>query len=221
MVHRRQDPINKVSLLDASGHTELDMKSDELVLPSSSAETTETSDSENGNEVEVKSNNHTEKHTSAEAIEVTDAPDWPSNLIDVEKDVGKTLTSRLFHWGPMLAFGLIFTVISSLTRPFRRSFQIGLTTTVVHFEFWSVTNPVAFINLSIFLYFNYGVMFNLIRASYVGGGYVTRGWHPSSNLSDARRLQYCAICESFKAPRSHHCKKCDRCVMKMDHHCPW
>lgn len=34
-------------------------------------------------------------------------------------------------------------------------------------------------------------------------------------------LQYCSVCEGYKAPRSHHCRKCGRCVMKMDHHCPW
>lgn len=34
-------------------------------------------------------------------------------------------------------------------------------------------------------------------------------------------LQFCSVCEGYKAPRSHHCRKCGRCVMKMDHHCPW
>lgn len=34
-------------------------------------------------------------------------------------------------------------------------------------------------------------------------------------------LQFCSVCEGYKAPRSHHCRKCERCVMKMDHHCPW
>lgn len=57
------------------------------------------------------------------------------------------------------------------------------------------------------------------------------------------KLQFCAICSGYKAPRSHHCRKCmgcgllslelmlitilahtlvgGRCVKKMDHHCPW
>jgi palmitoyltransferase len=26
------------------------------------------------------------------------------------------------------------------------------------------------------------------------------------------------VCESFKAPRAHHCKKCGKCVLKLDHH---
>lgn len=34
-------------------------------------------------------------------------------------------------------------------------------------------------------------------------------------------LQYCKVCVGFKAPRSHHCRKCNRCVIRMDHHCPW
>ncbi|KAI6217274.1 Palmitoyltransferase [Aphelenchoides fujianensis] len=137
---------------------------------------------------------------------VSEAPDWPSFLVENERDVGRPLLRRLFHWGPLLAMGITTT--------------IGLTTTIEHLDHWPITQPLALLNLSVFLFFNYGVFYNLIRASYVGGGYVTRGWRPP-NQADTRRLQYCATCEGFKAPRSHHCSKCGRCVMKMDHHCPW
>lgn len=34
-------------------------------------------------------------------------------------------------------------------------------------------------------------------------------------------MQFCEACQGYKAPRAHHCRKCSRCVMKMDHHCPW
>merc|ERR1712146_660276 len=31
----------------------------------------------------------------------------------------------------------------------------------------------------------------------------------------------CHLCHSWKPPRTHHCRVCRRCVLKMDHHCPW
>jgi len=31
----------------------------------------------------------------------------------------------------------------------------------------------------------------------------------------------CKKCLGFKPERTHHCSVCNRCVLKMDHHCPW
>lgn len=31
----------------------------------------------------------------------------------------------------------------------------------------------------------------------------------------------CRRCNSFKPDRAHHCSICKRCIIKMDHHCPW
>ena len=31
----------------------------------------------------------------------------------------------------------------------------------------------------------------------------------------------CAYCIRWKPERCHHCRKCNKCVLKMDHHCPW
>lgn len=31
----------------------------------------------------------------------------------------------------------------------------------------------------------------------------------------------CFKCESWRPERAHHCKYCNKCVLKMDHHCPW
>ncbi len=31
----------------------------------------------------------------------------------------------------------------------------------------------------------------------------------------------CTRCEMFRPPRAHHCRICQRCIRKMDHHCPW
>ncbi|GIX60813.1 cell cycle regulator with zn-finger domain-containing protein [Babesia caballi] len=37
--------------------------------------------------------------------------------------------------------------------------------------------------------------------------------------SGDRRI--CKWCNHYKPDRAHHCRICGRCVLKMDHHCPW
>eukprot|EP00397_Hematodinium_sp_SG-2012_P064382 GEMP01090959.1.p1 GENE.GEMP01090959.1~~GEMP01090959.1.p1 ORF type:complete len:197 (+),score=21.77 GEMP01090959.1:219-809(+) len=37
--------------------------------------------------------------------------------------------------------------------------------------------------------------------------------------SGAQRL--CKWCLKYKPDRAHHCRMCKRCVLVMDHHCPW
>lgn len=32
---------------------------------------------------------------------------------------------------------------------------------------------------------------------------------------------YCNKCQNFRPERAHHCKTCNKCALKMDHHCPW
>ncbi|KDQ20944.1 hypothetical protein BOTBODRAFT_151917 [Botryobasidium botryosum FD-172 SS1] len=33
--------------------------------------------------------------------------------------------------------------------------------------------------------------------------------------------RWCRKCSAPKPERAHHCSECNRCVLKMDHHCPW
>lgn len=35
------------------------------------------------------------------------------------------------------------------------------------------------------------------------------------------KLKICPKCDRVKPDRAHHCSVCRRCVLKMDHHCPW
>lgn len=34
-------------------------------------------------------------------------------------------------------------------------------------------------------------------------------------------IRFCKKCTAKKPDRAHHCSTCKRCVLKMDHHCPW
>lgn len=42
-----------------------------------------------------------------------------------------------------------------------------------------------------------------------------------SGSSMPKFKKYCKKCEAFKPARAHHCSICMRCIVKMDHHCPW
>ena len=35
------------------------------------------------------------------------------------------------------------------------------------------------------------------------------------------RMRFCDHCQKLKPDRAHHCRLCDICILKMDHHCPW
>jgi ribosomal protein L40E len=43
----------------------------------------------------------------------------------------------------------------------------------------------------------------------------------SSIPSTSERLKQCKKCNVIKPPRAHHCSMCERCTLRMDHHCPW
>ncbi|XP_014262297.1 palmitoyltransferase ZDHHC6 isoform X2 [Cimex lectularius] len=77
-----------------------------------------------------------------------------------------------------------------------------------------------FFNMIIFLSFSGLTLYNFLCAMCEGPGYLPLNWKPE-NEKDEVYLQFCTSCQGYKAPRSHHCRKCGRCVMKMDHHCPW
>lgn len=40
-------------------------------------------------------------------------------------------------------------------------------------------------------------------------------------VSSTGAPRFCKKCHTPKPDRTHHCSTCQRCVLKMDHHCPW
>eukprot|EP00818_Percolomonas_sp_WS_P001515 CAMPEP_0117451360 /NCGR_PEP_ID=MMETSP0759-20121206/8965_1 /TAXON_ID=63605 /ORGANISM="Percolomonas cosmopolitus, Strain WS" /LENGTH=311 /DNA_ID=CAMNT_0005243953 /DNA_START=278 /DNA_END=1213 /DNA_ORIENTATION=+ len=84
------------------------------------------------------------------------------------------------------------------------------------------------------LFFGFNVFFNYIQCIRTDPGSVPAAWLQSMDEQDVDCLardnitikgkkwsKYCNKCQKPKPPRAHHCHICDRCVMRMDHHCPW
>ncbi|KAJ3178095.1 hypothetical protein HK101_010157 [Irineochytrium annulatum] len=46
------------------------------------------------------------------------------------------------------------------------------------------------------------------------------GWVSVETKRNGTR-RWCKKCGFWKPDRSHHCSSCGKCVLKMDHHCPW
>ncbi|KIW03500.1 uncharacterized protein PV09_05267 [Verruconis gallopava] len=45
--------------------------------------------------------------------------------------------------------------------------------------------------------------------------------YSSLTVKASGEMRYCKKCQCKKPDRAHHCSTCRRCVLKMDHHCPW
>ncbi|XP_023020428.2 palmitoyltransferase ZDHHC6 [Leptinotarsa decemlineata] len=114
--------------------------------------------------------------------------------------------ARICHWGPITALGII-KLITAMTLHCSNMWWPRNT-------FGGQLNSIIFVSLS-------GLtLYNFLSSMYHGPGYLPPKWMPEKE-EYCNYLQFCGVCHGYKAPRSHHCRKCGRCILKMDHHCPW
>jgi hypothetical protein len=60
-----------------------------------------------------------------------------------------------------------------------------------------------------------------VKTSWTDPGSVPAAAVPTEAQRKYDRLSMCTQCQTFKPPLSHHCRICNRCISRMDHHCPW
>ncbi|XP_053603908.1 palmitoyltransferase ZDHHC6-like [Plodia interpunctella] len=114
---------------------------------------------------------------------------------------------RLCHWGPIAVLGIIKLITWAMVH------HMGM--------WWPPTESRGgAVHAAVFLLFATSTMYYFLQSLLEGPGFVPLGWKPEKE-EDTQCLQFCHVCEGYKAPRSHHCRQCGRCVLKLDHHCPW
>eukprot|EP00928_Gymnodinium_smaydae_P020821 TRINITY_DN18051_c0_g1_i1.p1 TRINITY_DN18051_c0_g1~~TRINITY_DN18051_c0_g1_i1.p1 ORF type:complete len:370 (-),score=18.59 TRINITY_DN18051_c0_g1_i1:189-1190(-) len=97
-----------------------------------------------------------------------------------------------------------------------------------HFDTYGVVGQGAMTSVGLFFVTN--TLYNYGKASFMDPGtppdctdeaiadFLQRY---ESETGDAATPKKCTKCIKLKPPRCHHCSICQRCVLKMDHHCPW
>ncbi len=96
---------------------------------------------------------------------------------------------------------------------------------------WTFTALAQFGGVPPFLSATYVIICILALASHAKTTFTDPGSVPQSAVPNERTrremgtpdapLSMCSQCQTFKPPFTHHCRICNRCISRMDHHCPW
>ncbi|KAL4098404.1 hypothetical protein QTP88_023024 [Uroleucon formosanum] len=82
------------------------------------------------------------------------------------------------------------------------------------------------VNMVIFQVFAFLAMASHLRTMFTDPGAVPKGNVTKEmihhlGLREGQVIYKCPKCCCIKPSRAHHCSVCQRCIRKMDHHCPW
>ena len=80
---------------------------------------------------------------------------------------------------------------------------------------------------SFFTLFFILLIISIVRTMTTGPGIVPASWSITSEKQSIIEKRYdgneriCIKCEMKKPDRTHHCRQCENCTLRMDHHCNW
>ena len=86
----------------------------------------------------------------------------------------------------------------------------------------SIFTPLGLAHVVFVLFLWVNTVYNYYRAATLSPGYVPITQLPASqDLSSSPATLYCWSCNSPRPEHAHHCRDCNRCIVLMDHHCPF
>lgn len=89
-----------------------------------------------------------------------------------------------------------------------------------HASFYSIVNIVLYLIVSTLAVSSH-VRTMLSDPGAVPRGNATKEYISQMGFKEGQVIFKCPKCCSIKPDRAHHCSVCQRCIRKMDHHCPW
>jgi palmitoyltransferase len=78
-----------------------------------------------------------------------------------------------------------------------------------------------FFHIACGLFIIYNIYFNYFLVVYTNPGNPSQSLDSIAEEGDSLDYKTCKKCNKAKPPRTHHCSICKRCILKMDHHCPY
>jgi len=111
----------------------------------------------------------------------------------------------------VIAFGLIFTVI-----------YVHVSTVLPHYCSSSYFGLPAAFHIAFTAWMAFNLPFNYFMCIMTSPGRPPSEKVQVEDLTDEQEeWDYCKYCECLKPERTHHCTVCNKCTLRMDHHCPW
>ncbi|KAL9264145.1 putative protein S-acyltransferase 15 [Drosera capensis] len=108
---------------------------------------------------------------------------------------------------------------------------ICYTTVFVFLQEWlGLKTPLGTANALIFSFLSFLLGYSFWVCVITDPGHVNEGYVPDvegnhgeseDGENGALRMKRCDKCYVYKPLRTHHCRVCKRCILKMDHHCTW